>query len=443
MSRVSHPLDPARPVELEALAACVRGRNPFLDNRVHGTASLTADVPAVHQASQRRVTDLAAEALAAGRGVGVMLWGEAGVGKSHLLARLAAWAGAGQAVYVMLHNLQAAPEYLPRSLLRGVVGVLSGGRSERLAETPLYHLARAGVLQAVGGRLGWYTWVDLERAHTAWLDGLAALGPAVDRSVHDVLFRLFRSTVRHCKGEEDGTQAALAVRWLSGDALDASEARVLGLRPPPRTEELVALADAQQARQALTALTRLAACQGLPFVLALDQVDNLDADQFGALSRFLEGLLDATPNLLVLMAGVQPTLLGWFESRVVQESAWHRIAQFEVQLQRVTADEARSIVRERLNTCLAPFVTIPEVGGPARCRPGVSPGAGLGGDAVRREDRGTATRRPELGPRGLAPGTAGDRAPRCGWLVCFLGGAAESAAGTTSAADGGKDSSGD
>jgi hypothetical protein len=344
---------------LEDFYRRVAAVNPFLDNRVSGPAPAEVDVEGIHQAAFGRLTALAREALAARRGVGAVLWGEAGIGKSHLLARLGRWAEAdGGACFILLHNLQAAPEHLPRSLLHAVVSTLARGRRRGLYGTPLYELARAVVGEAVGHDQSFYTWDRLERAFGAFLDrrGPADLtGPAlIDRAVYEVAFRLFRSAYRERRGKEVGAEAEWAARWLGGQALGPDEARGLGLSPPGGAEP-VALADNQQVKQVLAALTRLAAAAGRPFVLAFDQVDNLDADQAAALARFLEALIDGAPNLLVVTAGVQATLLQWREGRVIQESAWHRLAQFEVQLHRLSAGEALEVVRARLRAFLAPY----------------------------------------------------------------------------------------
>ena len=348
---------------LEGLFHSVAAVNPFLDNRVSGPAPAEVDVADVHQAAFGRLTALAREALAARRGVGAVLWGEAGIGRSHLLARLGRWAEAdGAACFVSLHNLQAAPEHLPRSLLHAVVSTLTHGRRRPLCGMPLYELARAGIVEAVGHDLGFYSWDRLERLYSAYLDRLGPTdltGPAlIDRGVYEVAFRLFRSAYRHSQGKEDGAVAEWAVRWLGGQALDPDEARGLGLPPPRGRGEPVALADNQQVKQVLAALTRLAAAAGRPFVLAFDQVDNLDADQAAALARFLEALIDGAPNLLVVTAGVQATLLGWREQRVIQDSAWDRLAQFEVQLHRLSAVEALEVVRARLRAFLTPFADL-------------------------------------------------------------------------------------
>src|SRR5580692_3153130 len=92
---------------LEAFSERMRDVNPFLDNRVNGPAPADCDADAVHPHAFARLTDLAAQALAARRGLGAVVWGEAGIGKSHLLSRLGRWAdNEHHAVFVYLHNLQ-------------------------------------------------------------------------------------------------------------------------------------------------------------------------------------------------------------------------------------------------------------------------------------------------------------------------------------------------
>ena len=196
-------------------------------------------------------------------------------------------------------------------------------------------------------------------AYQSWLD---RLGPAAgDRSVYEVLFAFLCSAALAAQGKEDGSAAGVAVRWLSGGALDPAEARLLGLPPARRRDEPVALEDAQQIKQVLVALSRFALCRGTPFVLALDQVDNLDREQFAALTRFLEAMLDTSPNLLVITSGIQTTLLDWRQDGVVQPSAWDRIAQMEVRLNKLTPELAQQVVRARLRDFLAPFAALERV----------------------------------------------------------------------------------
>ncbi len=257
--------------------------------------------------------------------------------------------------------MQAAPEHLPRSLLGAVLNILTRGRHRHFVDTPLFDLVHASLLDAVDHKLGGYTWTRLEIAYGRLVERLAGDdlpgATPIDRGVWDVLFRFYRSVYRASRGKEDGSLAALAVRWLSGQTLDPQEARTLGL-PPPRTEEAVALLDNQQIKQVLAALTRLAASKGRPFLLVFDQVDNLDEEQAAALARFLEALIDSSPNLLVITAGVKDTLVRWHENRVIQSSAWDRLAQESLTLQRLKPAEATAIVEARLRNFLELFTDI-------------------------------------------------------------------------------------
>ena len=356
-------MTPAAPaVGLEDFFDRLRAVNPFTDNRINKPSAADVDVAEIHQAAFARLTDLARESLTGRRGLGVVLWGEAGVGKSHLLSRLGRWADQDeQAYFVYLHNLQAAPERLPRTLLRAAVSVLTRGRGNRWLWTPLWRLIRGGLLGVVGGSAGFHPWERLHRAYNVWIDGIGASdlpGAAlIDRAVFEVLFQFFRSAHMAARGEENGETAALALRWLSGEALEPEEAARFGLRPAA-AGEAVALADGEQVKQVFVALSRLAAAAGRPFVLAFDQVDNLDDEQFAALARFLEALIDAAPNLLVVTAGIQATLLRWRETLVIQHSAWDRLAQFEVHPQRLTAGQALRLIRARLAEFLAPFLSL-------------------------------------------------------------------------------------
>jgi type II secretory pathway predicted ATPase ExeA len=337
---------------LEQFLARVAGVNPFLDNRVNGPAPAGQDVVEVHRAAFDRLTSLAHEAREAGRGLGAVLWGEAGIGKSHLLARLQRWAAQEGAYLVYLHNLQAAPDALPRSLVNAVVSSLSSGRRSHFVVTPLYNLARAGVVEAAGG-VGTFTWRQLEHDHADWLDRLGPSGG--DRLMQEVLFRFFQSAARAGQGKHDNGVAGLAVRWLAGQALDPAEARQLGLPPGRHRDDPQALEDAQQLKQVLVALSRLALAHGRPCILALDQVDNLDPEQFSALARFLEAVLDQANNLLVVTVGVRPSLDRWRQEGVVQKSAWDRIGQFEIALLPLPPAQAQRLVQARLDDFLAPF----------------------------------------------------------------------------------------
>src|SRR5437870_3843261 len=99
------------PVSLDALCERLRTYNPFLRNRINEPSAEEPGVAGIHEAGLSRLIELARAAHAQRAGVGVLLWGEAGIGKSHLLARFHHWAGeANHACCVYLHNLSASPD---------------------------------------------------------------------------------------------------------------------------------------------------------------------------------------------------------------------------------------------------------------------------------------------------------------------------------------------
>jgi hypothetical protein len=346
---------------LEPLFNHLRSANPFTANRVNGPSAAEVDVLAIHQRPFERLTALAREARDEARGLGAVLWGEAGIGKSHVLSRLALWAECDKhACPVYLHNLQARPDNLPRSLLKGVLSILTQGRQHSFHDTWLFRLANAGVRAALEpARLERPTMGQAERAFQQMVDGLCRADPAraalVDRTVYQVLFHFFRSEYQAYYEDRDAGLAPLAVRWLAGDYLDPAEARRLGLPPGPGRDEAVALADNQQIKQVLVALTQLALFRRQPFLICLDQVDNLDEEQVAALARFLEALLDSAANLLVVTSGVQATLVTYRPRGVIQASAWDRLAQFEISLQKIGVSESRQIVAGRIQKFLEPL----------------------------------------------------------------------------------------
>jgi len=354
----------ADPAGLTGFLAHILTANPFLDNRINGPSTQDADVPEIHQTAFDRLTRLAEEALKAGRGLGAVLWGEAGIGKSHLLSRLARWAEP-RAYLVYLHNLQASPDALPRSLLRAVISLLTLGQRRQLFRTPLYNLVQGAVFESIPEGQRRLPWAEAERAFDQWVDRLGRTdlpgSTLLDRTVYEVFFQFFRAvTEQRLKGGQ-GKVVEAAVRWLAGEALDPEEAVLLDLPPSPRRKDPIALTDNQQIKQVLVALTRLAVCQQRPFILAFDQVDNLDTEQFAALSRFLEALIDSSPNLLVITAGIQTTLLHWHEQGVIQDSAWDRVSQLQVQLGRIHPNQAVQMVQTRLQRFLEPVADLPLV----------------------------------------------------------------------------------
>jgi hypothetical protein len=364
---LADPGPPAAPPDLFDFFDRVRTTNPFLNNRVDRALDPSfIDVPSIHAAAFETVLGLGRQALADNRGLGVVVWGEAGMGKSHLLARLNRTIGEQAALpLIYLHNLQASPERLPRTVLRAVLSRLTRGQVRPFFPSPLFRLLNT-VLRAALERRGRTrgTWPQIAAAYGAFLAPLAerdtAGGALFDPTVYEVLFQFYQAAHPARRGTDEDL-AALSVRWLSGEALDAEEARRLGLPADRDPDGPVALADNQHVKQVLVALALLARAAGWLFLLCFDQVDNLDEDQVKALARFLHDLLDSAGNLLIVTTGVQHTLVGFRQRGVITETSWDRIGQFEIALGRLRREQGYSLLRERLLRFLEPFRGLKEI----------------------------------------------------------------------------------
>jgi hypothetical protein len=306
---------------LAELARVVLRTNPFRVNRVSRPDDLRVDVDVIHGPAFRRLLRRVEEAHD-GAAAGVLLTGIAGCGKSHLIARLWRWALEDRSVVpVFLHNLQASPERIARYVLKATI-------------SSLLSLGDAGGV----------------------LDGLRRVcGPApaegtdaLDAEIHCVLRALLDMV-----GDPDRADLLdAAVSWLSGEELDDDQAAFLyGVSGRPIRSTLP---DAAAVEQVLLVLARLLAADRRVLLLCLDQIDNLDVDLVSALTAFLHALLDHADHMVVICSGVTTTM-DRLREEAISEAAWDRVAQYKVELQEVTADEARMLVERRLADLLDPL----------------------------------------------------------------------------------------
>ncbi len=347
---------------LDRFFAAVQDTNPFAANRVTEPSAYDVDVPAIHGDGFDRLVRLAGEALTARAGIGVALLGGAGVGKSHLLSRLYRWAsepspgGGPRACYVYLHNILADPDRLPRYLLKYVVSRLSEGARGPLFQTPLFGFLDRAIRQAYGA-------ASPAAGHSAGvLEAYRAYfeGSLEGRDAYEVLFQFYR----HARPEraDDPSRRRLAseaVAWLSGDEIDPDIARSFGLKVEATVPAMIR--DDQEAEQILLALARMASVSRQPLILCVDQVDNLDPDKLRCLTQFLHALLDHACNLLAITSGVKQTLLSYREQDVIGEAAWDRIAQYKVDVKRVSPSDARKILEARLERFHEPYLEMDDV----------------------------------------------------------------------------------
>lgn len=353
----------------------IRYSNPFAIDRVTEPYGSEVDVETIHAKQSDRLTSLALEACRDGRGIGAVLWGEPGVGKSHLLARFRRWADqeredqkGSRAYYIFLHNIQASPERLPRYILKCVIASLTDSRRSNFAETDLQRLINRTVWEANKQYSPTPSKTPNAEDARKYYDQFVAAQIADDhsravddRAIYHVLFTFYLIAAKSKLLRENEELAAIAVRWLAGEALDAAEAKQLRLAKDTEGADEFELPDNQAVERVLVVLMRLAKQRGQSFILCFDQVENLNQEQIVALSQFSHSLLDCAPNLLLVTSGVQQEILEFKERSWIRGAAWDRIAQEEVLLRRINPAESRLLLSSRLESFLEAFRELDEI----------------------------------------------------------------------------------
>jgi type II secretory pathway predicted ATPase ExeA len=342
---------------LEDLARAIEGSNPFRRNRVSDPSSVDADETTIHAQEFERLCARIDAVRRDNGSAGILVVGQAGVGKSHLLARLFGWSRENQITSVFLHNVLASPDRIARYLLHAMVSALAGNATS-YAESKLYGLLNHAIHKALAAEKT----SGKKRASPSMPDrlkALTALGKKHDPKDRVMpVVKAFLENAAPRDEESQTTIAEAAVEWLSGETIETEDAIALGLGSNPSR---ASLADDEAVRDVLQLLAALASSAGKPFVLCIDQVDNLDHDKIKALTNFLHALLDHCKNLVVVLSGVRENMYELREKRVIPEAAWDRVAEYRIELAKLHRDEARLLVRRRVEATMKPFSEIREV----------------------------------------------------------------------------------
>jgi len=349
----------------------VHSRNPFSRNRVTGEEAQLPDVASINSTAFRQLTELCNRSLEERRGIGAVVVGDAGMGKSHLLARLCRHLRErDDNFFSYIHNPQARADALPRYLVKSVLGQLTGV-SQNLAETPLgtllWECSQTGddLVGAHPGEIcsgfdrqareilrrdssGWhdqdiYHALGLLLASMTYPDGKVPV-----RKRPGFFARLFRM--------RPGTvsiNTAAVLDWLSGWPIsNQRELKGTGLQLDPKGPSSM--------ESVMLAISELSKATNRPLVLIFDQVDNLDTERAESLAQFLHALLDHSENLVVIVAGVRERLYDLRDQGLISPAAWDRIAEEEFVLHPIVRKEADALIRERLDRFFVDFQDSPE-----------------------------------------------------------------------------------
>lgn len=350
-----------RKIDVMEFARHVAATNPFTSDRVTQADSGEADVLEIHQKEFKKLVRCIDEVRKQQHPVGITLVGPPGVGKSHVLARLFRWAREdGDATLVYLHNVLASPERMGRYLLRATVNSLAGYRPAAYAQSELYALINRAVGARLKGRKGKGSPKLALRKEI-----LEAIGHEIDpdRLVMPVFIAYLEQAMgANLAQPKAEASAEAAVNWLGGETIDPQVAESIGLRV--NSEEGASIEDDVAVQRTLDVICRLCACAGRPFVLCLDQVDNLNHSRVTAMASFLQAALDNGHNLCVVLSGVKESMDNLERTGVIPTAAADRLAQHRVLLSKVSPDGGRKIVEERIHQFSAAFKDVKEVAKP-------------------------------------------------------------------------------
>ncbi|HEY7184307.1 MAG TPA: hypothetical protein VIC84_22920 [Blastocatellia bacterium] len=329
--------------------------NPFNESVVSDPwEALETDVSSVHQSAFRRCCEAVAAIRARPRATSALVYGEAGSGKTHLLARLRAAiareaeadgpGGLQEAVFVSI-RLQTSARMIWRHLRDCLVGDLlrkSGAGGSQLERLLLSLLSEHDLISG-DGRL----WLAQKR-QGARRDNLPC------RELEELFERMdggaclsynLRVALGHLLL---GRRRGLAGAWLRGANLPEAALERLEIIPEPDCDDELE----EQAHQLVIALGGLATAE-LPFIFCFDQIEALQLDQQDpsgliAFGQMISALHAETKYILLISC----TQIGFLDTlnKHVRGADLDRVREFgEIALNPLNWDEAQQLIRARMD----------------------------------------------------------------------------------------------
>jgi AAA domain len=316
--------------------------NPFRDSVVQDAWQTPVDITEIHSAAFAACLS-GIESAARAVPDSLLIYGPAGSGKTHLLARLqrhladtarSAPDSVLRCVFSFV-RLQTSPQLLWQHLRRRLASDLMR-REQDLTQLQRLVAHQLGIGTGRTPRAGLLELRVLRTQDEAALSShLRKLAMKLDlpRDLCVALEELiFNRNVRD------------ASAWLAGDSLPESVLEQLGLGVDVEEDR------EEAARHVVTALCRLAG-ETLPIVFCFDQVESLqrtakDAEALFRFGRMGADLRDADPNVFLITC-LQSAHLEDFKN-AVRAADYDRVAQRSVALESLTPVQLEDLVRSRL-----------------------------------------------------------------------------------------------
>ncbi|MDQ2643146.1 MAG: ATP-binding protein [Myxococcota bacterium] len=316
--------------------------NPFRDTVVQDAWQEPVDLTDIHAAAFEACKS-GIEAAKRGSAGSLLIYGAAGSGKTHLLARLQrhlmndarnAPDRALSCVFCFV-RLQTSPQLLWQHVRRRLVNDLMR-REEGLTQLQRLIAHQLGIAAGRSARAGI---LELRVLRAADKDALSLHLDEVARKLD--LPRNLCVVLEHLVFNESVRDTTA---WLAGDGLPEERMAELGLGVDAEEDREDA------ARHVVTALCRLAG-ETLPIVFCFDQVESLqrtatDEEALFRFARMAADLRDSDGNVFIITC-LQTAYLDQFQ-RSVRDADRDRIAQRSVVLEPLTSSQVERLLRSRL-----------------------------------------------------------------------------------------------
>jgi hypothetical protein len=320
-------------------------RNPFLQNRVDtawDARSIASDVPAINDDAFQHVLRTIADVRASRQSHGLLLYGEPGSGKTHMLNRVRHWIQQDEHAWFVYVLPITAPDRVHRDILQATAGDITRGAPETHGITQLAISVARLFMSDVNAPI---------RDIAAWWRRVMDEYPAGDALANYLLRHL---DIFILPLGLDGSVVRVVSQFLAGRNRAAARDCLLGRSLPEETLETLGVAfSLDEESTALTALSTLIRLGGefSTVVFAFDQIEGLQIDPDDrtgllAYANAVTQLLALHENVAVVTCA-QISFIDTLE-RIVGRAFFDRIAERKSALKLVTPAEAMTLVQQRL-----------------------------------------------------------------------------------------------
>jgi hypothetical protein len=333
---------------LEALQTLRRTlRNPFLQNRVDtawDARSIATDVPTINDEAFQHVLRTIAEVRASRQSHGLLLQGEPGSGKTHLLNRVRRWIQQDEHAWFVYILPITAPDRVYRDILQATAGDITRGAPDTHGITQLAVAVARLFMSDINAPI---------REIADWWRRVMDEYPAGD-ALADYLIKHLDVFILPLN--LDGSVVRVVAQFLAGRNRAAARDWLLGRSLPDETLATLGVAfNLDEESTALTALSTLIRLGGefSTVVFAFDQIEGLqiDPDDRTGLLSFAHAaaqVLAQHENVAVVTCA-QVHFVETLEA-IVGRALFERIAERKSSLKLLTPAQATEVVQQRLRT---------------------------------------------------------------------------------------------